>query len=643
MQQASSRSQPRQIHRLPSQTPELLRPIAVVPRRRPPARSLSSLALTAPAWTGPGPEAFPLSEHPTAQSHACAERATWQAFLNCYLREIDAGTWLPGQPPRLELAPPGTGARLRITLDYVSRTGANRFGAVEIAQGERWQPIAPLDALPLLARDCFRRAPATSGHRRADLLRGVLNSYAQIERLCRGRGHPGPEALADFLGAEQSLIHGHALHPTPKNHDGMADWHLPAYAPELGGRFQLRFFAVAAGHLRAGSALPRPAAALVADIPGVAGAFDLRPGETLIPAHPLQAEALLLDPAVQSLIAAGKLRDLGAAGPAFSATSSLRTVYSPDCPWMLKFSVPVRITNSRRINQLCELDAGVLMARLFRELGVGRRDDRLRILDDPAWLAVAVPGRREGGFEMIFRENPFRGEATRGPVNLVALTAEPLPGAESWLARVLDRSGAGRAGSGQVGARRWFEAYLDCVVEPIIDLYETHGIALEAHQQNVLIDLSDGLPRRAWYRDNQGYYVAESHLDRLAALVPELRLGEDLCYPRDEINDRLAYYLIINQAFGVIGRLGRDGLGEEDEFLDRLAARLDRQARRPGPGGDFARHMLGAPHLLAKGNLLTRAQDIDELSDGPSVYVPLANPIAHRRSETCQRRQDVVA
>lgn len=589
-----------------------------------------------------------MSDHPNTHSHACAERATWQAFLNCYLREIDAGTWLPGQSPRLELALPGMGARLRVTLDYVSRTGANRFGDVEIAHGGGdWQPIAPLDALPLLARDCFRGAPASSGHKRADLLRGVLNSYAQVERLCRDRAHPAPEALTDFLGAEQSLIHGHALHPTPKNHDGMADWHLPTYAPELGGKFQLRFFAVAAGHLRAGSALDQPAAALVSDIPGIADAFDLLPGETLIPAHPLQTEALLLDPSVQALIAAGKLRDLGAAGPVFSATSSLRTVYSPDCPWMLKFSVPVRITNSRRINQLSELDAGVLMARLFRELGVGRREHGLRILDDPAWLAVAVPGRREGGFEMIFRENPFRAEAARGPVNLVALTAEPLPGAESWLARLLHRGecegGTGRGGASRIEARRWFEAYLDCVVEPIIDLYETHGIALEAHQQNVLIDVSEGPPRRAWYRDNQGYYIAESHLDRLAAVVPELRLGEDLCYPRDEINDRLAYYLIINQVFGVIGRFGRDGLGDEDEFLDRLAARLDRQARRPGPGGDFARHVLGAPHLLAKGNLLTRAHDIDELSDGPSVYVPLANPIAHRRSEACERRHDVVA
>ncbi|MGQ0417266.1 IucA/IucC family protein, partial [Bacillus sp. HC-TM] len=36
------------------------------------------------------------------------------------------------------------------------------------------------------------------------------------------------------------------------------------------------------------------------------------------------------------------------------ATSSLRTLYHPNSKYMLKFSFPVKVTNSMRINKLKE-------------------------------------------------------------------------------------------------------------------------------------------------------------------------------------------------------------------------------------------------------------------------------------------------
>ncbi|MFP3520836.1 IucA/IucC family protein, partial [Pseudomonas sp. SIMBA_077] len=75
--------------------------------------------------------------------------------------------------------------------------------------------------------------------------------------------------------------------------------------------------------------------------------------------HPLQAEALRLDADVQPMLRGGLLRDLGACDAPFTATSSVRTVYSRSQPWMLKFSLPVQITNSLRRNRRHELDAGI--------------------------------------------------------------------------------------------------------------------------------------------------------------------------------------------------------------------------------------------------------------------------------------------
>ncbi|NKC49678.1 hypothetical protein HED54_22935 [Ochrobactrum anthropi ATCC 49188] len=65
--------------------------------------------------------------------------------------------------------------------------------------------------------------------------------------------------------------------------------------------------------------------------------------------HPWQASRLSLRPDIQQLERQGKLIDLGSSGPDWRATSSLRAIYSRESDWMLKFSLSLRLTNSRRI------------------------------------------------------------------------------------------------------------------------------------------------------------------------------------------------------------------------------------------------------------------------------------------------------
>ncbi|MGP9810236.1 IucA/IucC family protein [Rhodopseudomonas sp. NSM] len=568
-----------------------------------------------------------------------AERAAFQSFANCYLREVDPGApcarWAKHGDPAdyIEWACPMAAAALRAEIERHSLCGPIRFGRVFVCRSPEnaWREIAPLRALYLMVQECYasmgaERADALR-HEEAELLGRVLDSYDCIadglERAAESEG-------TNFLDGEQSLVFGHWLHPTPKSRQGMTSWQRPTYAPEHREQFRLAFFA-------ADSALLRQDAAPGVSLPDIIKTMippsehpRLQSGEGLIPMHPLQAEALMLDPAVARLAAEGRLRSLGHIGACFSPTSSVRTVYSADVPWMLKFSLPVRITNSLRANQMSELEAGVAMSRLFARTDFLARHPRFRLIRDPAYLTLQLPGCRESGFEVIFRENPFTRGLENTGVTIAALTADPPPGARSRLERII-RDLAARSGEPVDDVcRRWFAAYLDCALDSMIRLYDELGVAFEAHQQNGLLDVSSGFPTAFYYRDNQGFYLSNAHRERLTALVPETAGIAGLYFDDYVIQERFGYYLIVNQVCSVIARMGQDGLIAEEALLAMLRERLERLAHElTGVGGEFAAGFLSRPTVAAKANLLTRLLDIDELEadDGRAIYVQLRNPL----------------
>ena len=571
----------------------------------------------------------PLTMMPLAPDHAA--RATFKALLNCYMREVSAGVIPPGDhslPMQIDFELTGSFTRLRVQVNYWSLTGPHDFDALQLydVAGQGWRQATIGEVIPLLVGDCFTRMSAAADDKMLELLRRVLNSYDQISKTSRDALPPE----TNFLSAEQGLHFGHWLHPTPKSREGMTDLHQQAYAPEFGAGFQLHYFAAHDSIVKTGSADGRDLHGILGDIPGLDMAV-LSQNETLVPMHPLQADALRLRPAVKELIKDGLLRDLGPTADLFTATSSVRTVYAKHCPWMLKFSLPVQITNSHRINLCHELEAGVVMARLLDKLGP--LPPKFRIINDPAYITLSLPDQRETGFEVILRENPFVDDGGDGVVTIAALTADPLPGQQSMLARiVMDLSRRQNALPSKT-AKHWFSAYLACALIPALALYDKVGIALEAHQQNSLLDVSTGLPTQYYFRDNQGYYIAESQLDALAALEPSLRDIDALCFPEAEINERFCYYLIVNQVFSVISRLGRDGFADESALVGQLQQCLqDAAVTSTGPAVSFIDFLLNTPELSAKANLLTRVHDVDELQaeDEKAVYVRLPNPLMQR-------------
>ena len=130
-------------------------------------------------------------------------------------------------------------------------------------------------------------------------------------------------------------------------------------------------------------------------------------------------------------------------------------------------------------------------------------------------------------------------------------------------------------------AAEWFLRYLDRVVRPVLWLDATAGIALEAHQQNTLVLLDpDGWPVGGRYRDNQGYYFRESHRADLEHRLPGIGAVSDTFVSDAVTDERFAYYLGINNVFGLIGAFGSQRLADEQVLIAALPP-LPRRSHRP--------------------------------------------------------------
>ncbi|WP_232828322.1 IucA/IucC family protein [Kribbella monticola] len=524
------------------------------------------------------------------------------AILRCYTREMS----VPVVPGPLKLDVGGVTA----FVEHASRTGLHLFTDV-LVDGE---PVAPEQLVRLLSADAD---PAEIDDLAARTAESVRNVGVFVE-------DQGERGSGRFLETEQALLFGHLNHPAPKSRDGLSGAELAAYSPELGGRFAVHWFEADAELVSSDQVVGAPSLQGLDALQLMAGLAGITPtpGTVLIPAHPWQAASVAERPRVARLIAEGRVKPLGPLGAQWYPTSSLRTVYHPDLPVMLKLSLGLRITNSRRESTSTELRRGLEINRLLDaayDAGTATAHPQFSIVRDPAWVALDEGSSTLTGLDVAVREVPAGVDDYACLAGLVA----PRPGGRSRLSELAFGDPAG-----------WVAAYVDAVLVPMLHLYAETGIGLEAHQQNTLVRLDDsGQITGGAYRDNQGYYLASSYLRGLLSVTglsdSTLAVVEDAI-----VDDRLTYYLLHNQALAVVGCLGMDGVADEDALLgvvrDRLSAALP-LLKAAGPDGDrLAQRWLSADRLPCKANMMTRLRGIDEVVaplDAQSVYLDIPNPL----------------
>jgi siderophore synthetase component len=585
-----------------------------------------------------------------------AGQRSLETLLNCYCREVanPAGQisigplfgqsdWPmalraalgQGGGKAMHILLPYSGERLLVAVDQSSPTGNYRYRSPFYlkSSGRPWAPLDWRNLATLLLRDLASQYNVPFNE---ELQEQIHDSVAVTGAILAVPQPSAPrDALAAYLDSEQSLAFGHPFHPAPKSRQGFSAADLQRYAPELRASFPLHYFAVRREHWLQNSLQPEATDALLA--PQAPAGLQADDNFALLPVHPWQARYLLSLPIMHAALEQDRLRDLGPQGPAYFATSSIRTLYHPDNPYFYKCSLQVRITNCVRKNAIYELEGALQVTRIMRTIWprLAAQFPTLRVLEEPAYASVRLDGNenqaaREAaeGFGLILRQNLDPADtATVTPLLAGSLFGNHTRG-QARLAEMLDRLAQKQAAPRATVAENWFSAYVEQLLPPVLHCFFDHGIVFEPHLQNVLLGLTEDWPSHIWLRDFEGVKLVAGRYHAVSLDTVDARVRQGLFYSDDQGWNRIAYCLLVNNFCEAVAQLSVLHPSLELRLWRIVGHQLRRYLTHHG-NPDAARRinalLAGAP-FPAKANLINRFY---KRPDREATYLPLPSPLAY--------------
>lgn len=386
----------------------------------------------------------------------------------------------------------------------------------------------------------------------------------------RAAADPGFSPLTMF---EQAVVDGHPLHPCARIRGGMTAQELFAYAPEWADEVALGIVAIARSAFTQSSFGDQGMTALLYRWhPETVDATQryLRsvrrdPADyELLPVHPWQLRRTLPDRYADAL-ADGRIIVIPSARILARPLLSLRTLAlaTNRRAIHLKTAIDIRLTTAVRIVSPAAARNGPMMSGLLtqicrREYGFGGRFTSLAELASGSYRpAPDEPVDAAASLAAIARESAER-HVGAGEVALpaAALTARsPLTG-KPLLADIFDELASTYALPLRDAAAHFLGSYCDCALPALLTLLSRWGIALEAHGQNTVVVVHDGLPVRLLYRDFGSIRVSRSRLTHRGLPPPEL-LGALLTEDEDELRTSLFFPLIHTNLSQLVAALVR--------------------------------------------------------------------------------------
>ena len=307
-----------------------------------------------------------------------------------------------------------------------------------------------------------------------------------------------------FAALESALHEGHAYHPCFKARAGFSESDHRDFGPEAGNSFQLAWLLVRRNGI--GQRLPGDETTFWRDELGAEtfAAINRRRAElgaswddfALLPLHPWQWQSLretLLSP----WLVDGTAHFAGFAGDRYIASQSIRTLLNADRPDAanVKLSMNMRNSSSLRTIEPHSVCTAPVISRWLGDIVAGdplfKTTYPLVVLGEYAGIIAGRDGPLAGHLAAIWRRSVTStladGEQAVPFNALMAVEHDGSPFIDVWVHRH--------------GFRNWLGQLLQVAVLPVWHLLVGHGIATEAHGQNMVLVHRDGWPVRLVLRD----------------------------------------------------------------------------------------------------------------------------------------------
>ncbi|EZH66609.1 hypothetical protein DH09_11860 [Bacillaceae bacterium JMAK1] len=541
-----------------------------------------------------------------------ADEHTCKTLLNCYLRECEGTFIYKEEDHSYEIPFPSSRATITGKLTYYSAMGEHEYQSYFIRQ----QRIDYMDIASLIVKELESSHSTLSQSEKMVFLKKVSNSFHKLNIFL---SQMNDQPVHDYISSEQSLIHGHPFHPFPKNREGFYAEEIDRYSPECHTAFQLGYVAVKEDTyvekwVHEKVQFPDP---LMEEVKRRLG--DQYDDYRVLPMHPWQYEHVQRVPEIKVAIREGTLQFLGKFGPMAYPTSSVRTVYVPEMTCNLKLPLDVQITNLKRNNTVEQMRRTLQATHYLMDNKCFSDEPYTQISYETATASCHFDDEKlKSMFTYAYRPVNFDTSRTMIASSLVEWN---LSTDCYQLEQVV----------GRIDIEDWFERYLEISLVPIVRLIEDKGVHFEAHLQNCLVTLDEGMPVQFIIRDLEGVSVEREK----ATNVDANDKHSYLFYSTQAARERTIYYFFVNHLGSLIHVIAQLCNVSEQKIWQRVDEVLDREYKQTN--NQFVKQVRESESFIAKTNMVSCL-----LSKGETPSFVRVNNVMHTtRRDLDVRKQPV--
>jgi 3,4-dihydroxybenzoyl-citryl-spermidine/N-citryl-spermidine--spermidine ligase len=356
----------------------------------------------------------------------------------------------------------------------------------------------------------------------------LLNELYQTIKLCNWNEINLPQLDSRRNSSceelESEIIEGHPYHPCFKSRTGFTIEDHAMYGPEAKNAFTLQWIAVKRDKAQVSILEDEKSfwqreldlsmwERMIEELEIVGEKFE---EYTFLPVHPWQWESMKSE--LMEHIQVRDILPLSVSGDYYRATQSVRTLWNVTNKEKAYIKLPMNMVNTSSLRNLSAHSVCAApyisnwIKRVIQSDTYLQQEASLVILEE--YTGIMFDSKKEtleGQLGVIWRENVrsyMKDEEEAVPFTaLMMIERDGHPFIEEWLKLY--------------GVESWLKRFIEVSVIPVWHLLVAHGIAVEAHAQNMILLHENGWPTRVVLRDFHESVEYQEEFLADASLLPQ--------------------------------------------------------------------------------------------------------------------------